>query len=111
MSTPDNPIIFEMRPATPEEAGLFYALPPEKDAIGGPTANQRSVCGGERRKERNGAEFSPSGGNGAGGVSSDEGAVGHVRMDFGRDGDGFWHTWWPRGPEALNTPEFKGELG
>ena len=39
------------------------------------------------------------------------GAIGHVRMDFGRDGDEFWHTWWPRGPEGLNTPEFKEELG
>ena len=23
------------------------------------------------------------------------GAVGHVRMDFGRSGNEFWHTWWP----------------
>ena len=41
----------------------------------------------------------------------DLGAIGHVRIDFGRDGDEFWHTWWPRGPEELNTPEFKEELG
>ena len=100
LDVPDNPIKFEMRPASPDEAGLFYTLPPERDAIGAPTANQRSVCGGERRKERNRAEFSPSGGNGAGGVSSDEGTVGHVQIDFGRDGDEFRHTWWPRGPEA-----------
>lgn len=108
---PKTPIRHMFRPASTTESGLFYALPPEKDAIGAPTANQRSVCGGERRKERNRAEFSPSGGNGAGGVSSDEGAIGHVRIDFGRDGDEFWHTWWPRGPEELNTPEFKEELG
>ena len=38
------------------------------------------------------------------------GTVGHVRIDFGRGGDRFWHTWWPRGPERLNTPEFKEEL-
>ena len=38
------------------------------------------------------------------------GAIGHVRIDFGRGGDRFWHTWRPRGPEELNTPEFKGEL-
>lgn len=69
----DNPIKFEMRPASPDEAGLFYALPPEKD--------------------------------------EELGTVGHVRIDFGRDGDEFWHTWWPRGPEGLNTPEFKEELG
>lgn len=62
-----------LRPASPDEAGLFYALPPEKDA--------------------------------------ELGAVGHVRIDFGREGDEFWHTWWPRGPEELNTPDFKEELG
>ena len=39
------------------------------------------------------------------------GTVGHVRIDFGHDGGEFRHTWWPRGPEGLNTPEFKGELG
>ena len=39
------------------------------------------------------------------------GAIGHVRMDFGRSGKEFWHTWWPRGPEELNSPEFKEELG
>ena len=110
LDVPDNPIKFEMRPASPDEAGLFYTLPPERDAIGAPTATPRSVCGGERRKERNRAEFSPSGGNGAGGVSSDEGTVGHVQIDFGRDGDEFRHTWWPRGPEGLNTPEFQEEL-
>ena len=38
------------------------------------------------------------------------GTIGHVRIDFGRGGDRFWHTWWPRGPEELNSPEFKGEL-
>ena len=38
------------------------------------------------------------------------GAVGHVRMDFGRSGNEFWHTWWPRGPEKLNSPAFKLEL-
>ena len=38
------------------------------------------------------------------------GAVGCVRMDFGRSGNEFWHTWWPRGPEDLNSPAFKAEL-
>ena len=56
---------FEIRPASPEEAGLFYAQLPAED---------------ERR-----------------------GAIGHVRMDFGRSGNDFWHTWWPRGPEELNV--------
>ena len=73
LAYPDNPIKFEMRPASPDEAGLFYTLPPEQD--------------------------------------EELGAIGHVRIDFGRDGDGFWHTWWPRGPEGLNTPEFQEELG
>ena len=39
------------------------------------------------------------------------GVVGHVRIDFGYQGKQFHHSWWPRGPEALNTPEFKAELG
>ncbi len=73
LAYPNNPIKFEMRPASPDEAGLFYTLPPEQD--------------------------------------EELGAIGHVRIDFGRDGDGFWHTWWPRGPEGLNTPEFQEELG
>lgn len=38
------------------------------------------------------------------------GCIGHVRMDFGRDGDEFWTTWHPRGDETLNSPEFKAEL-
>ena len=38
------------------------------------------------------------------------GCIGHVRMDFGRDGDEFWTTWHPRGDETLNSPEFKEEL-
>ena len=49
LAYPDNPIKFEMRPATPKEAGLFYALPPEQD--------------------------------------EELGAIGQVRIDFGRDGD------------------------
>lgn len=60
------------RPASPEEAGFFYALAPEEDAK--------------------------------------LGAVGHVRLDFGRGGKGFYTTWWPRGPQKLNTPEFRNEL-
>jgi len=73
LECPDNPIKFEMRPASPDEAGIFYALPPEKD--------------------------------------EKLGAIGHVRIDFGSSGSEFWHTWWPRGSEELNSPEFKGELG
>ena len=63
---------FHIRPARPDEAGLFYAQHPEED----------------KRL----------------------GAVGCVRMDFGRSGNEFWHTWWPRGPEELNSPVFKAEL-
>ena len=25
--------------------------------------------------------------------------------------EGFYHTWWPRGPKELNTQEFREELG
>ena len=57
LEVPDNPIKFEMRPAAPEEAALFYALPPEQD--------------------------------------EELGTIGHVRIDFGRNGGEFWHTWWP----------------
>ena len=62
---------FHIRPARPEEAGLFYTPHPEED----------------KRL----------------------GTVGHVRMDFGRSGNEFWHTWWPRGPEELNSPAFKAD--
>ena len=65
-------IMFPLRPALPDEAGLFYALPAGRDVA--------------------------------------LGCIGHVRCDFGRRGLEFWHTWWPRGDEALNTPEFKAEL-
>ena len=63
---------YEMRPASSEETGLFYALPTEKDI--------------------------------------ELGCIGHVRIDFGRSGNGFYHTWHPRGPEELNTQDFKAEL-
>ena len=63
---------FHIRPARPEEAGLFYIPHPEED----------------KRL----------------------GTIGHVRMDFGRSGNEFWHTWGPRGPEELNSPAFKAEL-
>ena len=63
---------YNLRPASPDEAGLFYSLPPEQDA--------------------------------------ELGAIGHLRADFGRHGTDFWTTWWPRGPEELNSPEFKSEF-
>ena len=69
---PTENMKFHIRPARPEEAGLFYTPHPEED----------------KRL----------------------GTVGHVRMDFGRSGNEFWHTWWPRGPEELNSPAFKLEL-
>ncbi len=59
------------RPASSDEAGLFYASTQEQDA--------------------------------------ELGCIGNVRMDFG-SGREFWHTWWPRGDESLNSPEFKKEL-
>ncbi len=41
---------------------------------------------------------------------SELGCIGSVRMDFERSGKEFWHTWYPRGSEELNSPEFKSEL-
>lgn len=38
------------------------------------------------------------------------GCIGHVRMDFGHYGEEFWHAWFPRGPEELNSEEFSSEL-
>ena len=69
---PVNTPKYALRPASPDEAGLFFTLSPEQDEA--------------------------------------LGAIGHVRMDFGRAGNEFWHTWHPRGPSELNSPEFKSEL-
>lgn len=63
---------YSLRPASHDEDGLFYALPPERDG--------------------------------------ELGTIGHVRIDFGRNGKEWHSTWWPRGPEELSTPEFKAEL-
>lgn len=38
------------------------------------------------------------------------GTVGHLRMDFGSGGKGFYHTWWPHNEDRFNTPEFKEAL-
>lgn len=38
------------------------------------------------------------------------GCVGHVRADFGPDGNEFWHSWWPHKNDRLNTQRFKEEL-
>ena len=38
------------------------------------------------------------------------GTVGHVRMDFGSSGKGFYHTWWPHNDDRFNMPEFKDIL-
>ncbi len=38
------------------------------------------------------------------------GTVGHVRIDFGRHGKEFWHTWWPRGKDEWNSDKFREEL-
>ena len=62
-----------IRPASYEEAGLFYS----------------------QMKETEDAAL---------------GTVGHVRMDFGSSGKGFYHTWWPHNDDQFNTKEFKGEL-
>ena len=62
---------FDLRPASVEEAGLFYS-----------DENQDTELG----------------------------TVGHLRMDFGSGGKGFYHTWWPHNGDRFNTPEFKEVL-
>lgn len=62
---------FDLRPASVEEAGLFYTA-----------ENQDTELG----------------------------TVGHLRMDFGSGGKGFYHTWWPHNGDRFNTPEFKEAL-
>lgn len=69
---PETPIHHMLCPASPEDAGLFYAQTPERD--------------------------------------EELGAIGHVRIDFGSSRKAFHHSWWPRGPEGLNTQEFRDEL-
>ena len=69
---PADPRKYIPRPASPEEAGLFYAMPQEKEA--GP------------------------------------GCIGHLRIDFESGGSRFHSTWHPRGPQELNTPEFRAEI-
>ena len=62
---------FELRPASVEEAGLFYSDEGQDPALG---------------------------------------TVGHLRMDFGSGGKGFYHTWWPHNGDRFNTPKFKDAL-
>ena len=62
------PMTCEIRPASIEEAGLFYSDEDHDAALG---------------------------------------TVGHLRMDFGSGGKGFYHTWWPHNGDRFNTPEFK----
>ena len=38
------------------------------------------------------------------------GSIGHLRMDFGRKGTGFWSTWFDHSVGELNTSEFKAEI-
>lgn len=38
------------------------------------------------------------------------GCVGHVCMEFGRNGGEFRQAWYPRGEEAWDTPAFQAEL-
>ena len=62
---------FPLRPASREEAGLFYSNDERDEVLG---------------------------------------TVGHLRMDFGSGGKGFYHTWWPHNGDHFNTPEFKEAL-
>ncbi len=41
---------------------------------------------------------------------SARGYMGHIRMDFGKTGDEFWNSWWPRMPNGQIAPALKNEL-
>lgn len=62
-----------LRPASPDEAGLFFSSSERTEA-------RQSAC------------------------------VGHLRLDFGRGGKEFWHTWWPHNGDELTVPAFKAEF-
>ena len=36
--------------------------------------------------------------------------IGHLRGDFGKSGDEFWHSWFPHAADARNVEPFKAEL-
>ena len=72
MSKQEHETGYSPRPASPSEAGLFYAMKPEQEAAFG--------------------------------------SIGHLRMDFGHHGTGFWTTWFDHGAGELNTSEFKAEI-
>ena len=71
IKTPEVPLRHQIRPASPEEAGLFYAQTPERDGTGVPAGAQRSGSGGERKKERSGWSFRRQAETEQSGVSSD----------------------------------------
>ena len=60
---------FPLRPASREEAGLFYSNDERDEALG---------------------------------------TVGHLRMDFGSGGKGFYHTWWPHNGDRLQHSRIQG---
>lgn len=41
---------------------------------------------------------------------TERGCIGHVRGDFGKDGEAFWATWFEH-ISSLKTPDFREELG
>ena len=87
---PETPLRHLLRPASPEEAGLFYALPPERDRKGPPP--EPSAAGPAGKGRRNAAEW-------------------NFRRQAETKRAEFLLTRWPRGPEELNTPEFRAGLG
>lgn len=47
----------------------------------------------------------------SGSFDQDTGCIGHLRGDFGSNGDEFWTTWWPHEFEKEGkTPEFQQEF-
>ena len=86
---PETPVRHQLCPASPEDAGLFYAQTPEKDRKGPPPEPSAAGPVGKGRR------------NEAGGVFA-------ARRKQNRAE--FLLTRWPRGPEELNTQEFRDEL-
>lgn len=86
---PETPVRHQLCPASPEDAGLFYAQTPERDRKGPPPEPSAAGPVGKGRR------------NEAGGVFA-------ARRK--RNRAEFLLTRWPRGPEELNTREFRDEL-
>ena len=44
------------------------------------------------------------------GNDAEDRCIGHLRGDFGKSGDEFWHSWFPHAADTHNDAPFKAEL-